>query len=115
MYLLPYSRSGIRSYIKHIPDPVVNDQVCYFGSDPGIPMTAPAGSIVVFSSVVIHRSGPNLTDRMRRAYIAQYSKEVITAKGTNTPSGSFEQFLDGGKVVARQSLGGAGGHSACWT
>src|SRR5918993_849718 len=100
VYLLPYSRSGIKSYIKHIPDPLVNDKVCYFGSDPGIPMTAPAGSIVVFSSVVIHRSGPNLTNRLRRAYIAQYSKEVITLKGTNTPWGSFEHFLDGGRVVA---------------
>ena len=40
VYLLPYSRSGIRSYIKHIQDPELNDMVCYFGSDPGIPMTA---------------------------------------------------------------------------
>ncbi len=93
VYLLPYSRSGIKSYIKHIRDPELNDMVCYFGSDPGIPMTAPAGSIVVFSSVVIHRSGPNLTDRNRRVYIAQYSKEVIPAKdgddrrtGRSTPS-----------------------------
>jgi ectoine hydroxylase-related dioxygenase (phytanoyl-CoA dioxygenase family) len=100
VYLLPYSRSGIKSYIKHIPDPVVNDMVCYFGSDSGIPMTAPAGSIVAFSSVVIHRSGPNLTDKLRRAYIAQYSKEVITLKDAKTPWGSFEQFLDGGNVVA---------------
>jgi ectoine hydroxylase-related dioxygenase (phytanoyl-CoA dioxygenase family) len=102
VYLLPYSRSGIKSYVKHIPDPVVNDKVCYFGSDPGIAMTAPAGSIVAFSSVVIHRSGPNLTDRMRRAYLAQYSKEIITAKGAKTPWGSFEQFLDGGRIVAER-------------
>jgi ectoine hydroxylase-related dioxygenase (phytanoyl-CoA dioxygenase family) len=100
VYLLPYSRSGIKSYVKHIPDPVVNDRVCYFGSDRGVPMTAPAGSIVVFSSVVIHRSGPNLTDRLRRVYTAQYSKDVIAAKGATTPQGYSEQFLDGGKVVA---------------
>ena len=99
VYLLPYSRSGIKSYIKHIPDPVVNDKICYFGSDTGIPMTAPAGSIVVFSSVVIHRSGPNYTDRLRRAYIAQYSKEVITFKDGKTPAGSYERFLAGGRVV----------------
>ena len=37
VYLLPYSRSGIRSYIKHVTDPVINDKVCYFGSDPGLP------------------------------------------------------------------------------
>lgn len=101
VYLLPYSRSGIRSYVKHITDPVSNDRVCYFGSDPGVAMTAPAGSIVVFSSVVMHRSGPNLTDRHRRVYLAQYSKEIITAKDdAATPQGSFEPFLAGGQLVA---------------
>jgi ectoine hydroxylase-related dioxygenase (phytanoyl-CoA dioxygenase family) len=100
VYLLPYSRSGIRSYIKHVADPVTNDQVCYFGSDPGMPVTAPAGSIVCFSSVVIHRSGANTTDRMRRVYLAQYSQEVIPAKGSTEPQGSFEKFLEDGQVVA---------------
>ncbi len=100
VYLLPYSRSGIRSYVKHIPDPRVNDKVCYFGSDPGMPVTAPAGSIVVFSSVVIHRSGPNRTDRLRRVYLAQYSGEVIMSKDGSKPWGSFEQFLDDGSIVA---------------
>jgi ectoine hydroxylase-related dioxygenase (phytanoyl-CoA dioxygenase family) len=101
VYLLPYSRSGIRSYVKHIPDPTVNDRVGYFGSDPGLPMTAPAGSIVVFSSVVLHRSGPNTTDKLRRVYLAQYSGEVIMSKDGTEPWGSFDQFLDGGKVVAQ--------------
>lgn len=100
VYLLPYSRSGIRSYIKHIADAVTNDQVCYFGSDPGMSVTAPAGSIVCFSSVVIHRSGANTTDKLRRVYLAQYSGEVIAAKNSDEPHGSFEQFLAGGEVVA---------------
>lgn len=100
VYLLPYSRSGIKSYIKHIRDPELNDLVCYFGPDPGISMTAKAGSIVVFSSVVIHRSGANRTDRNRRVYLAQYSKEVIPSKDGTTAYGSFERFLDGGRNVA---------------
>lgn len=99
VYLLPYSRSGIRSYVKHIPDPEVNDRVCYFGSDPGLPMTAPAGSIVVFSSVVIHRSGPNRTDRQRRVYIAQYSQEIIPNKDGTAPHGQFEPVLRDGVTV----------------
>ncbi|MGW0231886.1 phytanoyl-CoA dioxygenase family protein [Actinopolymorpha singaporensis] len=101
VYLRPYSRSGIRSYVKHIPDPRVNDLVCYFGDDPGMPVTVPAGSIAVFSSVVMHRSGPNLTDRLRRVYLAQYSKEVIMTKDGSKPWGEFEQFLAGGEVVGR--------------
>ncbi|WP_154795918.1 phytanoyl-CoA dioxygenase family protein [Occultella kanbiaonis] len=100
VYLLPYSRSGIRSYIKHIPDPQVNDKVCYFGSDPGMPVVVPAGSIAVFSSMVIHRSGPNLTDRMRRVYLAQYSAEVIMSADGSEPWGSFDPFLRDGAVIA---------------
>lgn len=101
VYLLPYSRSGIRSYVKHIPDPRVHDRVCYFGSDPGLPVAVPAGSIVCFSSVVIHRSGPNLTDRLRRVYIAQYSPERIFKRNSSEPWGASEQFLRDGQIVAQ--------------
>jgi ectoine hydroxylase-related dioxygenase (phytanoyl-CoA dioxygenase family) len=101
VYLLPYSRSGIRSYVKHIPDPKLNDRVCYFGSDPGVPVVVPAGSIACFSSVVIHRSGPNLTDRLRRVYLAQYSADVITKRDSQEPWGAVERFLRDGQIVAQ--------------
>jgi ectoine hydroxylase-related dioxygenase (phytanoyl-CoA dioxygenase family) len=99
VYLLPYSRSGIRSYIKHMKIDT-GDEVCYVGSDPGMPVIVPAGSIVCFSSMVIHRSGANLTDRMRRVYLLQYSDQVIMDKSGEQPWGSFEQFLQGGEVVS---------------
>jgi hypothetical protein len=37
---------------------------------------------------------------MRRVYLAQYSSEVIPAKGSTEPQGSFEKFLEDGEVVA---------------
>ncbi len=37
---------------------------------------------------------------MRRVYLAQYSREVIHAKNSDEPHGSFERFLEGGRVVA---------------
>ena len=49
----------------------------YFGSDPGVPMTCKAGTVVAFSSLTLHRSGSNSTDKPRRAYICQYSLEPI--------------------------------------
>ncbi len=99
VYLLPYSRSGIRSYVKHIRAET-GDEVCYFGADPGMPVVVPAGTIVCFSSTVIHRSGPNLTDRLRRVYLLQYSSDVIMDQTGTKPWGSFERFLGGGQVVA---------------
>lgn len=98
VYLLPYSRSGIRSYIRHIPIET-GDRVCYFGSDPGMPVIVPAGSIVCFSSTVIHRSGANLTDRLRRVYLLQYSDSVIMDRTGEQPHGSFDPFLANGRVV----------------
>jgi len=97
--LLPYSRSGIRSYIRHIRDPRTNDEVCYFGADPGMPLIAEAGSIVVFSSTVIHRSGANRTDRPRRAYTVQYSKDVIQKADGSGPWGGAAPFLADGEIV----------------
>ena len=49
----------------------------YFGTDPGLPMHAKAGTIVAFSSLTLHRSGPNTTPNPRRAYVCQYSVEPI--------------------------------------
>ena len=40
-------------------------------------MTCPAGDIVAFSSLTPHRSGSNVTDVPRRAYVCQYSAEPI--------------------------------------
>jgi ectoine hydroxylase-related dioxygenase (phytanoyl-CoA dioxygenase family) len=101
VYLLPYSTVGIRSVVKHIKDPRVNDMVGYFGKEPGIPVTVPAGSIAVFSSYVFHRSGPNLTDKLRRVYLPQYSSEVI--RGLDGKEwGQSVPFLKDGEIIWRE-------------
>jgi ectoine hydroxylase-related dioxygenase (phytanoyl-CoA dioxygenase family) len=83
VYLLPYSRAGTRDVVPHVLDEETHDRVGYTGDDPGEPVIAPAGSIACFSSTVLHRSGPNTTDQMRRVYLAQYSTEpILTADGT---------------------------------
>ena len=43
-------------------------------SDP-IPMELTAGSIAVFSSLSPHRTGPNSTEEIRKAYILQYAED----------------------------------------
>jgi ectoine hydroxylase-related dioxygenase (phytanoyl-CoA dioxygenase family) len=85
VYLLPYDRAGTRDVIEHIRDEQTNDMVGYTGAAPGDPAVVPAGSIVCFSSTVLHRSGPNTTDRMRRVYVAQYSAEPILAEDGTQP------------------------------
>jgi len=83
VYLLPYSRAGTREVVPHVREEDTHDLVGYFGSDPGDPVIAPAGSIACFSSTVLHRSGANTTDQMRRVYLAQYSAvPILTADGS---------------------------------
>jgi ectoine hydroxylase-related dioxygenase (phytanoyl-CoA dioxygenase family) len=80
--ILPFSTLGIRTWVKHVKEEGSNDEVGYFGKEPGIPAIVPAGSIVLFTSVSFHASSANTSGRMRRAYLAQYSAEpILTADG----------------------------------
>lgn len=100
-YVLPFSKVGIRTMVEHIRDPDSGDKVGYFGSEPGIPAIVPAGSLVVFSSVTFHRSGANTTNKMRRAYVTQYSPEPIYQPGTDSLVHLGQPFLEQGKMVTR--------------
>ncbi len=48
---------------------------CLDDSEGAIPVEARAGSVVVFSSLTPHRTGPNVTNAVRRTYILQYAPE----------------------------------------
>jgi ectoine hydroxylase-related dioxygenase (phytanoyl-CoA dioxygenase family) len=101
VYLLPFSHSGIRTWVKHEKDPESNDLVGYFGSQRGIPIVAPAGSIVAFTSLNFHSSGANMTNKMRRVYLAQYSGEIVYRDGTKENWGNADPFLKNGENVGR--------------
>jgi ectoine hydroxylase-related dioxygenase (phytanoyl-CoA dioxygenase family) len=99
VHLLPFSRSGIRSWVQHIVEEGSNDKVGYFGSDPGITVEVPAGTIVAFTSLNFHSSGTNTTDKMRRVYLAQYSCEPITSADGSKLWGNAEPLLLNGEMA----------------
>ncbi|MGQ0832002.1 MAG: phytanoyl-CoA dioxygenase family protein [Microthrixaceae bacterium] len=45
----------------------------------GVPVPISRGSVLVFSSLLMHRSGPNTTERPRRAWILQYCSAAATS------------------------------------
>jgi ectoine hydroxylase-related dioxygenase (phytanoyl-CoA dioxygenase family) len=99
--VLPYERAGMKpdDLFDHVVEAGTNDKVGYHGSDPGIPVIVPAGSIVVFSSRTFHRSGANQTNRMRRSYLAQYSVEPILRKDNSQYwSQAVPLWLDGQRI-----------------
>ena len=75
--LLPFSRAGGRELVAHAQ--VGGDRIGYDGPDPGVLMCVPAGSIVVFASTILHRSGPNQTAQLRRVYSFEYTPEPLRA------------------------------------
>jgi ectoine hydroxylase-related dioxygenase (phytanoyl-CoA dioxygenase family) len=98
VYLLPYSLAGTKEKVEHKPVPGTNDREGYFGSEKGIPANCPAGSIVVFSSTTFHRSGPNNTNKLRRAYAIQFSPQPIY-EADGSLKGLAEPFLKNGERV----------------
>ncbi|MDB6168301.1 MAG: Protein involved in biosynthesis of mitomycin antibiotics/polyketide fumonisin [Verrucomicrobia bacterium] len=89
VHLLPYSRAGSREVFPHRKNPESQDLEGYFGADPGDPVIVPAGSIAVFSSTVLHRSGYNTTPHWRRVYLPQYSGEPL-----RRPNGELIAFAE---------------------
>jgi ectoine hydroxylase-related dioxygenase (phytanoyl-CoA dioxygenase family) len=97
-YVLPFSKVGIRTLVEHVLDPQTGDKVGYFGDQEGVPIVARAGSVAVFSSLSFHRSGANRTDRMRRAYVTQYSPEPIVRPDGSGPLHLDVPFLASGEI-----------------
>jgi phytanoyl-CoA hydroxylase len=48
---------------------------CDVDSSSAVPIEAEPGDVVVFSSLTPHRTGPNTTDEVRKAYILQYAPD----------------------------------------
>jgi hypothetical protein len=89
IWLLPFARAGRGKLLTRR----------WNGAHPGTPVIAPAGSVVVFSSLVVHRSGDNVTARPRRSYTVQFSPEPILDAVTGAPEWLARPFLVEGRLV----------------
>jgi ectoine hydroxylase-related dioxygenase (phytanoyl-CoA dioxygenase family) len=97
VYLLSYDIAGTRVRVEHRPDKETNDEVGYFGDNPGVPVILKKGDVALFSSVCFHRSGSNNTDKPRRVLLMQYSPEPILKEGK--PFRLMEPFIVHGELM----------------
>lgn len=60
---------------------------CLSAPDGAVAVPAKAGDIVMFSSLTPHRTGPNLTSSVRKAYILQYAPDgaAVCREGRDEP------------------------------
>jgi ectoine hydroxylase-related dioxygenase (phytanoyl-CoA dioxygenase family) len=81
--VLPFSVLNVRRVVPHdLTKPWTSPDVVDFGHhDGGIVLPVPAGSIIVTSGALPHASDPNRTDRPRRAYLIQYSRQPVVKDG----------------------------------
>ena len=75
--LLPWSVVGGGELLEHRWDGATESWIGYDGEEPGVEIEVPAGSIVCFSSLSLHRSAPNTTERPRRSYVMQYTPTLF--------------------------------------
>ncbi len=94
--LIPGShRAGILPHVRrHGSNDLAVDVI-----DEGVAIEVEAGSVVVFSSLTLHATGANLTDRARRVYLAQYTSEAMLNPGTRQLRRNAIAFLAGGRQV----------------
>lgn len=95
--LIPGShRNGI---LPHDRQAGSNDLVGAPADAEGIVVEAKAGDIVAFSSLLLHATGANRTERPRRVYLAQYTSEAMLNPGTKQLRRNAIPLLQGGDQV----------------
>jgi ectoine hydroxylase-related dioxygenase (phytanoyl-CoA dioxygenase family) len=82
---------------------------CIDDAPDAVPVEAKAGSVVVFSSLTPHRTGPNVSDSARKAYILQYAPDgAIALRGDPSDAPAARETQDD---ADRQYPVLRGGHS----
>jgi ectoine hydroxylase-related dioxygenase (phytanoyl-CoA dioxygenase family) len=84
----------------HRRDETLGDMVGYEGPEKGIPVPLKRGQMAVFSSLLLHSSGPNITEGPRRAYVIQYAPTHAVNPRTGEPWGDCLPVARAGAPLA---------------
>ncbi|MEN8161631.1 MAG: phytanoyl-CoA dioxygenase family protein [Myxococcota bacterium] len=74
-------------------------QVGYEGEEAGVPCEVEAGEVLVFSSLTMHRAGPNPTDTWRRSWVIQFIPAHAKNGETGKPFDDRLHVAERGRVL----------------
>ena len=97
MWLPGISRKG--GILPHDRQPGSNDLAGAPAETEGVLVEAKAGDVVAFSSLTLHATGANRSDRPRRVYLAQYTPEAMLDPGTRHLRRNAIAFVRSGERV----------------
>jgi ectoine hydroxylase-related dioxygenase (phytanoyl-CoA dioxygenase family) len=99
--VLPFSRvpASAQGILPHQRQVKTNDLVGWTDASGAVTVEAGAGSIVAFSSLLLHATGANRTDKLRRVYLAQYTREVMLNPGTRQLRNNAVPLLLKGEIA----------------
>jgi ectoine hydroxylase-related dioxygenase (phytanoyl-CoA dioxygenase family) len=83
----------------HHRDETLGDMVGYTGPEKGVPVSLKRGQAAIFSSLLLHSSGPNTTDGSRRAYVIQYAPTHAVNPRSGEPWGDCLPIAKGGRPL----------------
>lgn len=75
-------------------------QIGYTGDETGAPCELGAGEVLVFSSLTMHRTGPNTTEGPRRSWVIQFCHGHARNLATGTPLDDRLLVAEAGRVLA---------------
>jgi ectoine hydroxylase-related dioxygenase (phytanoyl-CoA dioxygenase family) len=88
-----------RGILVHERQDGTNDLVGAGADTEGLIVEAKAGDVVAFSSLTLHATGANRSDRPRRVYLAQYTPEAMLNPGTRQLRRNAIPLLQDGEQV----------------
>ena len=82
--VLPFSRvpASRRAILPHERQAGTNDLIGWTDDEGAVTIEVRAGTIVAFSSRLLHATGANRTSQLRRVYLAQYTPEPMLDPGS---------------------------------
>lgn len=101
IWILPGEhRKGL---LPHVWSDEANEWQCQTDLSWKVPVVLRPGQLAVFSSLLPHASGPNVSDEVREAYVVQFHVPAVKHRDTGKLVGDQVPVLRGGHPVASVS------------